>query len=31
MVLYILIFKFFDSSQEDRKFWTEGYLLQYIP
>jgi hypothetical protein len=24
--LYILIFKFFDSNREGRRFWTEWYL-----
>jgi hypothetical protein len=23
MVLYILLFKFFDSTQEERRFWTK--------
>jgi hypothetical protein len=29
IVLYILIFKFFDSSREERRFWTEW--LQALP
>jgi hypothetical protein len=29
MVLYILIFKFFDSRREDRRVWTESSIASY--
>jgi hypothetical protein len=30
--LYILIFKFFDSNWEDRRFWTERseYVVKHV-
>jgi len=29
MVLYILIFTFLDSTQENKRFWTERFFFMY--